>query len=80
MTRAEFGSEPPRPQTAAREAAGRDALEVGRNRLLAIAGVFAVAFVVLAGRLVEVTVLRGGGPADYFEIAPELRFQMHRPT
>ena len=25
-------------------------------------------------------VLRGGGPADYFEIAPELRFQMHRPT
>ncbi|MDG0852454.1 flavin reductase family protein [Roseateles puraquae] len=24
--------------------------------------------------------LRGGGPADYFEIAPELRFQMHRPT
>lgn len=25
-------------------------------------------------------VLRGGGPADYFEIAPELRFRMHRPT
>ncbi|MFG6466003.1 flavin reductase family protein [Roseateles sp. BYS87W] len=25
-------------------------------------------------------VLRGGGPADYFELAPAARFQMHRPT
>ena len=25
-------------------------------------------------------VLRGGGPADYFEIAPEQRFQLYRPT
>lgn len=24
-------------------------------------------------------ILRGGGPADYFEIAPELRFRMFRP-
>ncbi|MFE8646570.1 flavin reductase family protein [Sphingomonas sp. NCPPB 2930] len=24
-------------------------------------------------------ILRGGGPADYFEIAPEAQFQMHRP-
>ncbi len=24
-------------------------------------------------------VLRGGGPADYFAIAPESRFRMHRP-
>ena len=61
MPRSEFGSEPPRPQTAASERAGKDALEVGRNRLLAIAGVFAVAYLVLAGRLVEVAVLHGGG-------------------
>jgi flavin reductase (DIM6/NTAB) family NADH-FMN oxidoreductase RutF len=25
-------------------------------------------------------ILRGGGPADYFEIAPELRFRMRRPS
>ncbi|WP_458526049.1 flavin reductase family protein [Onishia taeanensis] len=24
-------------------------------------------------------ILRGGGPADYFEITPEQRFEMHRP-
>jgi hypothetical protein len=24
-------------------------------------------------------VLRGGGPADYFEISAAQRFQMHRP-
>jgi flavin reductase (DIM6/NTAB) family NADH-FMN oxidoreductase RutF len=24
-------------------------------------------------------ILRGGGPADYFQIGPEALFQMHRP-
>jgi len=24
-------------------------------------------------------ILRGGGPADYFQLGPEARFQMHRP-
>ena len=48
------------PPSAAHEGVGRDALEVGRTRLLAIAGVFAVACLVLAARLVEVSVLQGG--------------------
>jgi hypothetical protein len=26
------------------------------------------------------TVLRGGGPADYFQIGPEQLFRMFRPT
>ena len=48
------------PPLAAYEGVGRDALEVGRTRLLAIAGVFAVACLVLAVRLVEVSVFPGG--------------------
>ena len=60
MRRTEFAPEPWRPHPAAGEPA-KDALEVGRNRLLAIAGVFALAFLVLAGRLVEVATLHRGG-------------------
>ena len=51
---------PSPPPSAAHDDVGREALEVGRTRLLAIAGVFAVACLVLAVRLVEVSVLPGG--------------------
>ena len=37
------------------------ALETGRNRLVLVATLFALAFAVIAGRLVDLTVLRGSG-------------------
>ncbi len=37
------------------------ALETGRNRLVLVAALFALAFTVIAGRLVDLTVLHGGG-------------------
>ncbi len=60
MTRRATPPYPPRP----REAVGGEALEVGRNRLLAIAGVFAVVCLILAARLVEVSVLHGAGSLE----------------
>ena len=54
----------PSPPAAAHDEIGGDELETGRIRLLAIAGVFAVACLVLAVRLVEVSVLQGGAPRD----------------
>ena len=51
-------------RSAAYDDVGKDALEVGRNRLLAIAGLFAVVCLVLAVRLVEVSVLQGGEPRE----------------
>ena len=43
---------PARPET-------NPALETGRNRLVLVAALFALAFAVIAGRLVDLTVLRG---------------------
>ena len=45
---------PARPET-------NQALETGRNRLVLVAALFALAFAVIAGRLVDLTVLRGNG-------------------
>ncbi len=45
---------PARPET-------NPALETGRNRLVLVATLFALAFAVIAGRLVDLTVLRGSG-------------------
>ena len=62
MTRGPYGSDGlygERP-AAANGGVEKEALEVGRNRLLAIAGVFALACLVLAARLVEVSLLPGG--------------------
>ncbi len=53
----------PQSQPAAPDDVGKDVLEVGRNRLLALAGVFAVVCLILAARLIEVTVLQGGEPS-----------------
>ncbi len=44
------------------EGAGKQALEIGRNRLLVAGAVIAFAFVAVAFRLVDVAVLKGGEP------------------
>ena len=41
--------------------ARRQAIEIGRNRLAVIGAVFAVLYLVLAGRLIHVTLIEGGG-------------------
>jgi cell division protein FtsI (penicillin-binding protein 3) len=46
------------------------AIRVGRTRLLTVALVFAVSFFVLAGRLIELTVIREPGPSLAFVPAP----------
>ncbi|MEK7246204.1 MAG: penicillin-binding protein 2, partial [Pseudomonadota bacterium] len=48
--------------TFAFEGAGKQALEMGRNRLLVAGAVIAFAFVAIAVRLVDVAVLKGGEP------------------
>ena len=45
------------------EGTAKHAIETGRGRLLAVGAVFALLFVVLAGRLVDLTLVRHAGPA-----------------
>lgn len=52
---------PARALEARREEPRRSPIETGRNRLLATGAVFAVLFLVLAGRLVQVALFQGGG-------------------
>lgn len=52
------------------EDARRQAIEISRNRLLATGAVFALLFLVLAGRLVDVTLLRSGGEPTLARSAP----------
>ncbi|MFN4309078.1 MAG: peptidoglycan D,D-transpeptidase FtsI family protein [Ferrovibrio sp.] len=55
------------------EGAAKQALEASRGRLVIGIGLFSLAFIVLAGRLVELTVLRGASePAVARGVNPEL--------
>ena len=75
---------PPAPDPAAGAPAreGRDArpraIETGRNRLLVTGAVFAALFLVLTGRLVHVTLLRGGGEPSLAASAGGLRAAVER--
>ncbi|MDB5407481.1 MAG: hypothetical protein JWL84_2393 [Rhodospirillales bacterium] len=53
-------------------------LEIGRNRLLVTAALFAVAFAVIGLRLVDVTVIKPSGKAELAQRAPVEKVQVGR--